>query len=65
MTTKREGGGSEVSPLQKKRGGGSEKVLVMLKGWGTKRFEIVLKRELEVLAIVTGGRKKFPPFKRN
>ena len=36
----------------------------MLKG-GTKSFEVVLTRELEVLAIVMGGRKKFPPFKRH
>ena len=34
-------------------------------GGGTKSFEVVLTRELEVLAIVMGGgRKKFPPFKR-
>ena len=62
--TKREGGGaSEVLPLLK---GGAEKVLAMLE-WGrgsTKSFEVVLTRELEVLAIVMGGRKKFPPFKR-
>ena len=55
------GGPSEVLPLQK---GGAEKVLAMLKG-GTKHFEVVLQRELEVLAIVMGGgRKKFPSFKR-
>ena len=35
----------------------------MLKGGGgTTRFEDVLTWELEVLAIVMGGRKKFPPF---
>ena len=51
------GGACEVLPLQK--GGGAEKVLAMLKG-GTKSFEVVLTRELEVLAIVMGGgRKKF------
>ena len=43
----------------------------MLKGTGgggggkdTKSFRIVLTRDLEVLAILIGGRKKFPPFKR-
>ena len=37
----------------------------MLKGGGgTPNFEVVLTRELEVLAIVMGGRKMFPPFKR-
>ena len=35
----------------------------MLKG-GTKSVEVVLSLELEVLAILTGGRKKFPSFKK-
>ena len=36
----------------------------MLKGGGTKRLEIVLTQELEVLAILMGGgRKQFKPFK--
>ena len=36
----------------------------MLKVGGTTCFEVVLTRELEVLAILMEGRKKFPPFKR-
>ena len=37
----------------------------MLKGDSTKMFEVVLRQELEVLAIVRGrGCKPFPPFKR-
>ena len=50
------GGASEVVPLQKKRGGGADKVSAMLMG------------ELEVLAILIGRgggcAKKFLPFKR-
>ena len=42
--------------------GGTDKVLAMLKG-GTKGFEVVLARELEVLAIVIGGAKGFHPLK--
>ena len=57
------GGGCEGQvkfyPYRKEGGGGE-----MLKGWGTKSFEVVLTQELEVLAIVMGGgRKKFPPSK--
>ena len=33
-------------------------------GGGTKSLKVVLIRELEVLAIVMGKRKKFPPFKK-
>ena len=44
---------SEVLPLQQKKRG-AKKVLGVLKG-GTKSFEVVLTRELEVLAIVMGG----------
>ena len=45
---------SKVLPLQK--GGGAEKAFAMLKGGGaTTSFEVVLTRELEVLAIVMGG----------
>ena len=37
----------------------------MLKGGGTKSFEVVLTRELEVLAIVmVGGHNKFYPVLR-
>ena len=43
--------------------GGAKKVLAMLKG-DTKCFEVVLTRDLEVLAIVMGGGKMFSPFKR-
>ena len=35
----------------------------MLKG-ATKSFGVVLTQELEVLAILMGGRNKYPPFKR-
>ena len=36
----------------------------MLKGGGgTQSFEVVLKQELEVLAILKGGTKGFNPFK--
>ena len=38
-----------------KKGGGVEKVLALLKGRDTKSFEVVLKQELEVLAILMGG----------
>ena len=44
---------SEVLPLHKE----AEKVLVMLKG-DTKCFEVVLPRELEVLAILKGEAQK-------
>ena len=58
----RRGVASEVLPPQK--GGGAEKVLAMPK-WSTKRFEVVLPWEPEVLAILMGGvRTKFSPFKR-
>ena len=30
----------------------------------TKRFWVVLARDLEVLAMLKGGRKMYPPFKR-
>ena len=44
------------------KGGGE--VQVMLKGGGgTNSFEVVLTRELEVLAILIGGGGTFPPFK--
>ena len=33
-------------------------------GGGTKRFEVVFMRYLEVLAILKGGRKKFYPALR-
>ena len=48
----------------------AEKVVAILRGgwgWGErgrKRFEVVLTRELEVLAILMTGCKTFPPFKR-
>ena len=47
----------------KKRGGG--KRFSHAEGGAQKGFEVVLTRELEVLAIVMGGgRKRFPPFKK-
>ena len=52
FTPMKRGGGKSFSRAE---GGG---------GGGTKRFEVVLTRELEVLTIVIGGCKKFPPFKR-
>ena len=48
-------GACEVLPLRKRGVGGGGKVSAMLKGGGgrgTKSFEVVLTRELEVLAIV-------------
>ena len=44
------GRGRHVKFYPYKTGGGAEKVLAMLKG-GTKSFEVVLTRELDVLAI--------------
>ena len=40
-----------------KKGGGAEKVLAMPK-WSTKRFEVVLPWEPDVLAILMGGAQK-------
>ena len=59
--TNREGA-CKVLPLRK---GGTEKVLAMLKGGGggIKRFGVVLTRELEVLAILKGGVKRFHSLK--
>ena len=56
------GGGAKRSftPSKKKRGGGG--VLDMLKV-GTISFEVVLTRELEVLAIAMWGAKSFHPLK--
>ena len=51
VTNNGEGGGGAT----KRMGGG---------GGGTKGFEVVLTQELEVLAILKGRRKKFPPLKR-
>ena len=53
------GGASEVYPCKK----GAENVLAMLRG--TTSFEVVLTRELEVLAILIrggGGAKDFHPL---
>ena len=44
--------------------GGWKNVLAMLKGGGAQKIEVVLTRELEVLAVVMGVRTKFPHFKR-
>ena len=56
------GGRREDLPLWK---GGAENLLAMLTGGGaTTIFEVVLTRELEVLAIEMRGHKKFPHFKR-
>ena len=51
------GKGGQVKFYPYKRGGGGslKKVLAMLNGGDTKRFEVVLTWELEVLAIVMGG----------
>ena len=41
------------------------KVLAMLKGGGEhKKFRVVSTKYLEILAILKGGHKKFPLFKR-
>ena len=45
-----------------KKGGGAEQVLAMLKGGGTKSFEVVLTRELEVFSILMEGAKCFHPL---
>ena len=47
-----------------KRGGGRKCFSHAEGGWAQNVFEVILIWELEVLAIVIGGRKKFPPFKR-
>ena len=60
------GGGARHVKFYPYEKGGSEKVFTMLNeggGGSTTSFEEVLTRELEVLAIVMGGRKKCPPFK--
>ena len=66
--TKREGGGGQVKFYPCKEGGGGlwKSLSHAERGRGTTSFEVVLTRELEVLAIVMGGgvRKKCPPFKR-
>ena len=48
------GGHAKYYPYEK---GGAEKVLAMMKGGGTKCFEVVLTQELEVLTIVMGVQK--------
>ena len=55
------GEASEVFPLQK---GGKDKALAIMKRVGTKSFGLVLIQKLEVVAILKGGRKMFPPFTR-
>ena len=42
---------------------GERNVSAMLK-WGPKGFGVVSTQELEVLAILKGGCKKFPPLKK-
>ena len=57
---------SEVLPLQK-GGGGRKSVSYAEGGGGHNKFEVVLTRELENLAILMGGwggGKMFPPFNR-
>ena len=44
--------------------GGGERSCCHGEGVGQKSFEIVLMWELEVLAILKGGRKKLTPFKK-
>ena len=44
----------------KKREGGAEKVLAILKAGGTTSFELVLTRELNVLAILKGAQTVSP-----
>ena len=64
---KTEGGGAnKVLPLQK--GGRGTTSFSHAEGGGggdTTSFEVVLTRELEVLAVLIGGggRERFPPFK--
>ena len=59
------GGGQVKFYPYKKRGGGAERGLAMLKAGATKSFEVVLTQELKVVAIVIGmGCKMFPPFKK-
>ena len=53
-------GASEVLPLQKV---GAEKRGKKREGGGTKCFVVVLTRVLEVLTILEGGHKRFPPLK--
>ena len=55
------GGKSSYLPLQKGRE--RKQVLARLKGGGHTEFWVVLTQELEVLAILKEGRKRFPPFK--
>ena len=52
--------GVRVKFISLQKGMGAERILSMLKG-GTKRFRVVLTRELEVLAILKGWREKFYP----
>ena len=59
----RRGGGSDVLPLQKKKGGGAGKVLAIQKG-GITCFGVVLRWVLEVSIILEGGTKGFHPLKR-
>ena len=64
--TKREGGG-QVKFYPCNKGGGAGKSFSHAEGGGgTTSFEVILPKELEVLAIVIGGgcAKKCPPFKR-
>ena len=56
------GSASEVLPLQKK-GRGAGKVFAIL-NWGHNKFGVVLTQVLEVLTILEGDHKRFPPFKR-
>ena len=51
------GGGTQVKFYPYKKGGRQN--LSHAEGVGTKSFEVVLTRELEVLAILMGGRSKF------
>ena len=54
------GGGSEVLPQQRAGGGG---VVPILNEWvGHNSFWVLLTQELEVLAILKRGRKRFLPF---
>ena len=62
--TEREGVGHAKFYPYEKGGGGRTSFSHAEGGGGTNSFEVVLTQELEVLTIVMGGCKKFPPFKR-
>ena len=61
--TRDEGGKLSFTPKEKKKGGGGS-FSHAEGGWGvTKSFGVVLTQEIEVLAILKVGGKKFSPYK--